>query len=129
MSYWLLKTEPAEYSWYDLVREKETVWEGVRAPQALANIRKLQPGDLAFIYHTGQERAVVGVAEISSAPYTTAEVGLVFKVTPVKELPRKITLAEIKASRKFPDWDLVRLPRLSVVPVTPQQWESIINWK
>lgn len=129
MSYWLLKTEPEEYSWEDLVREKETIWEGVKAPQALANIRKLQMGDLAFIYHTGKERAVVGIAEVSSAPYTDAETGLVFKVIPVKKLQRKVTLTEIKASREFPDWDLVRLPRLSVVPVTMQQWESIINWK
>lgn len=129
MPYWLLKTEPEEYSWDDLVREKETAWEGVKAPKALANIKKVQPGDLAFIYHTGKERAVVGIAKITSPPYKDAETGLVFKAVPIKELPRKVSLAEIKASQRFPDWDLVRLPRLSVLPVTPQQWESIINWK
>jgi predicted RNA-binding protein with PUA-like domain len=130
MSYWLLKTEPEDYSWDDLIREKETVWEGVKAPKALFNIQKMEPGDLAFIYHTGKERAIVGIAEIISYPYMDAqESGLVFKVVPVKPLSQRVTLSEIKASQQFNDWDLVKLQRLSVVPVNPEQWHSIINWR
>ncbi|HCF51220.1 MAG TPA: EVE domain-containing protein [Syntrophomonas sp.] len=130
MAYWLLKTEPDEYSWSDLIREKEAVWDGVKAPQALANIKKMLPGDLAFIYHTGRERAIVGTAEIVSSSYMDANTkGLVFKVAPVKELARKVMLAEVKASRRFDNWDLIRLPRLSVVPVTPEQWGQIVNWE
>ena len=128
-SYWLLKTEPDEYSWDDLSREKETVWDGVRAPAAIKNIKQMKPGDMAFIYHTGKERNIIGIAEITSLPYLNPDNNeLVFKLVPLEKLPKTVTLKQIKESRMFVDWDLVRLPRLSVVPVNPKQWECILKW-
>lgn len=128
-SYWLLKTEPDDYSWADLVRDKEAVWDGVKAPAAIRNIQQIKAGDLVFIYHTGREKAVVGVAQVSLGPSVIPETGAyIFSVIADAELPRPVTLREIKASGLFPDWDLVRLPRLSVVPVSRQQWETILNW-
>lgn len=129
MSYWLLKTEPEEYSWTDLIRENETVWDGVRAPAAVKNIQQLKPGDLAFIYHTGPERAVVGTARIATGPmWNGNRREWVFRVAAVEKLSRPVTLQEIKNSGRFSDWDLVRLPRLSVVPVNREQWEAVMDW-
>lgn len=129
ISYWLLKTEPNDYSWTDLCREKEAIWDGVKAPAAIKNIKEMKPGDLAFIYHTGKERAIIGIAKIVSSPYLNPETNeLVFKLTPVEKLPKDVTLKQIKESGLFADWDLVRLPRLSVMPVNQKQWENIIKW-
>lgn len=129
ISYWLLKTEPNDYSWTDLCREKEAIWDGVKAPAAIKNIKEMKPGDLAFIYHTGKERAIIGIAKIVSSPYLNPETNeLVFKLAPVEKLPKDVTLKQIKESGMFADWDLVRLPRLSVMPVNQNQWESIIKW-
>ncbi len=130
ISYWLLKTEPDEYSWNDLLREKEAVWDGVKAPAALNNIKKMKPGDFAFIYHTGKERSIVGIGRITSLPYFKPQDkgrGLVFKIAPVEKLAQAVTLRQIKDSGRFPDWDLVRLPRLSVVPVNHRQWQYIMD--
>lgn len=127
--YWLLKTEPNDYSWTDLCREKEAIWDGVKAPAAIKNIKEMKPGDLAFIYHTGKERAIIGIAKIVSSPYLNPETNeLVFKLAPVEKLPKDVTLKQIKESGMFADWDLVRLPRLSVMPVNQKQWENIIKW-
>ncbi len=133
MARWLLKTEAAEYAWEDLVREGETVWDGVRAPAALRQIRRMQRGDAVFIYHTGSERAIRGIGEITAAPYTLpGEAGgpatLVFRVAARRPLARPVTLKEIKESGLFPDWELVRLPRLSVLPVSDAQWQKILEW-
>jgi len=129
MAFWLLKTEPEEYSWEDLSRDKEAVWDGVKAPAAIGNIRRMQPGDLAFIYHTGKERRIVGIGEITTLPYTDPQNnGLEFKIVPKQKLPNAITLAKIKESGMFAEWELVRLPRLSVMPVSEAQWESIVRW-
>lgn len=129
ISYWLLKTEPNDYSWTDLCREKEAVWDGVKAPAAIKNIKEMKPGDLAFIYHTGKERTIIGIAKIVSSPYLNPETNeLVFKLAPVEKLPKDVTLKQIKESGMFADWDLVRLPRLSVMPVNQKQWENIIKW-
>ena len=128
ISYWLLKTEPNDYSWADLCQEKEAVWDGVKAPAAIKNIKEMKPGDLAFIYHTGKERAIIGIAKIVSSPYLNPETNeLVFKLAPVEKLPKDVTLKQIKESGMFADWDLVRLPRLSVMPVTHQQWFYILG--
>lgn len=128
-SFWLLKTEPEDYSWNDLIQEKEAVWDGVKAPAAIKNMKLMKPGDLAFIYHTGKERRIVGIAEVSTFPYINPDNGGVeFKIKPVKELTAAVTLKRIKESGLFQDWDLVRLPRLSVMPVSKQQWDLIIHW-
>ncbi|MEQ8236493.1 MAG: EVE domain-containing protein [Syntrophomonadaceae bacterium] len=129
MAFWLLKTEPDEFSWEDLSRDKEAVWDGVKAPAAIKNIRRMQPGDLAFIYHTGKERRIVGIGEITSLPYADPlNKELVFKIIPRQELPNGVTLANIKKSGMFAEWDLVRLPRLSVMPVSEAQWDLVIKW-
>lgn len=128
-SYWLLKTEPEDYAWADLVKEKEAVWDGVKAPAAIRNIQQIKPGDKVFIYHTGKEKAVIGVAKVSQGPAVIPETGAyIFSIIADAELPRPVTLREIKASGLYPDWDLVRLPRLSVVPVSSQQWRTILDW-
>ena len=129
MALWLLKTEPDEFSWEDLSWDKEAVWDGVKAPAAIRNIRRMQPGDLAFIYHTGKERRIVGIAEITSFPYANPQnKELKFKIVPKQKLTNGVTLAKIKESGMFAEWDLVRLPRLSVVPVSEAQWDLIIKW-
>ena len=134
ISRWLLKTEPKEYSWDDLVRDGETVWDGVRAPVAQHNISLMETGDLVFIYHTGRERAIRGMGEVTVSPYAVEDMGKsdrkekVFKVAARQALSRPVTLKEIKESGLFPDWELVRLPRLSVIPVSNKQWEKIMEW-
>lgn len=130
--YWLLKTEPEEYSWVDLKRDGTADWDGVRAPAAQRNLALMKPGDLALIYHTGKERAAVGVAEVAGRPYPDPESPggnlLLVDLRPRFELPRPVTLKEIKDSGLFPGWELVRLPRLSVVPVTREQWDTVMAW-
>ena len=125
MAHWLLKTEPGCYSWDDLVRDKKTVWEGVNNALALKNIRSMKKGDSALIYHTGGERAAIGVAEIISAPYSDAEESAVVDIKPKKKLARPVGLDEFKADPAFAGWILLRIGRLSVVPVPPEMWKRI----
>ena len=127
--HWVLKTEPSEYGFPDLVRDRRTRWEGVSNPVALKHIRSMQEGDDALIYHTGNEKAVVGLARVASAPYPDPKNAklVVVDVEPVKPLRRPVTLAEIKAEPVFADLGLVRVPRLSVVPVEPAQWKRLLG--
>ena len=129
-SYWLLKSEPASYSYADLERDGATVWDGVSNNAALLHIRAMRPGDLALIYHTGDERQAVGLAEITSAPYADPMLGdpklAVVDVCPLRRLPRPVTLAQVKADPAFADFALVRQGRLSVVPVNPAQWALLL---
>ena len=129
MAYWLLKTEPGTYAWDDLVRDKRTAWEGVTNATALIHIRAMKEGDLALVYHTGGERAIVGVAEVVTNPYpdpnTKDERLVVVDLKPKGKLARPVTLDEIKADRAFAGWDLLRIGRLSVVPVPPKMWERV----
>jgi predicted RNA-binding protein with PUA-like domain len=126
---WLLKTEPSIYSFADLQRDQRTVWDGVKNPQALKNLSQVQKGDRLFVYHTGDEKAVVGIATALSGAYADPKKNdpklLVIDLGPSATLPRPVTLAEIKASPKFTGWELVRLPRLSVMPVSPDHWVEI----
>jgi predicted RNA-binding protein with PUA-like domain len=131
MNYWLLKTEPDNYSYDDLERDGATVWDGVANNTALMHIRTMQPGDLALIYHTGDQRQAVGLAEITSAPYADPKLGdpklVVVDLRALRRLPRPVTLVAIKADPAFADFALVRLGRLSVVPVTPEQWGKLLR--
>ena len=126
---WLLKTEPSTYSFADLQRDQRTVWDGVKNPQALKNLGQVQKGDRLFIYHTGAEKAVVGIATALSGAYADPKKNdpklLVIDLGPSGPLPRPVTLTEIKANPKFAGWELVRLPRLSVMPVSPDHWNEI----
>jgi predicted RNA-binding protein with PUA-like domain len=129
-SFWLLKTEPDHYSYADLERDGATVWDGVSNNAALKNIRDMRPGDQALIYHTGDERQAVGVAEVTSEPYPDPKAGdtklVVVDVRPLRRLARLVGLAEVKADPSFADFALVRQGRLSVVPVTPEQWARLM---
>ena len=130
MRFWLLKTEPDNYSYADLERDGATIWDGVANNTALMHIRTMQPGDLALIYHTGDERQVVGLAEVTSAPYADPRLAdprlVVVDVRPLRRLARPVTLAAVKADPAFADFALVRLGRLSVVPVSAEQWARLM---
>ncbi len=127
--YWLLKTEPSAYSFAQLQHDKRTVWDGVTNPMALKHLSQVRQGDQLFIYHTGDEKAVVGIATAVSGAYPDRKKRdpklLVIDLAPLSALPRPVTLAEIKANAKFNGWELVRLPRLSVMPVTPEHWAEV----
>ncbi|MBD2411820.1 ubiquinol-cytochrome C reductase [Nostoc calcicola FACHB-389] len=130
MAYWLLKTEPENYSYFDLERDGSTIWDGVNNPLALKHIRTMLLGDLALIYHTGKERQVIGVAEITSQPYLNPALNdskrVVVDVRALRRVQQPVTLAQIKQDEKFTDFDLLRLPRLSVVPVSQVYWQRLI---
>jgi predicted RNA-binding protein with PUA-like domain len=129
MARWLLKTEPDCYSWNHLVKDKKTVWDGVNNALALKHIRSMKKGDLVLVYHTGNEKAAVGVAEIASDPYADPKEDddklAVVDLKPKRKLARPVTLAEIKADPAFAGWDLLRIGRLSVVPVSDAIWKRI----
>jgi predicted RNA-binding protein with PUA-like domain len=129
MAYWLFKEEPDHYSLDQLFRDKRATWSGVKNNLALKHLRSIQKGDRVFYFHTGKEKAVVGVMEVVKGPYadpTQDDPSLVVvDVKPVSRLSRPVTLAEIKANPKFADFALVRISRLSVMPVTSVQWNEI----
>ena len=129
MAYWLFKEEPEHYSLEDLFRDKRAVWAGVENNLALKHLRSVQKGDRVFYYHTGKEKAVVGVMEVVKGPYPDPEGDdarfVVVDVKPISRLDRPVSLAEIKANPKFADFALVRISRLSVMPVTDKQWAEI----
>jgi predicted RNA-binding protein with PUA-like domain len=128
-NYWLLKTEPSTYSFADLEREKRAVWDGVANALALKHLRLMKRGDLSFIYHTGDEKQIVGIAEVTSNPYPDPKKNdpklAVVDLKPRERLPRPVTLAEIKASREFQGFELVRMGRLSVMPVGDSRWKRL----
>src|SRR5687768_1809965 len=121
MVYWLVKTEPNSYSFGDLQRDGSTTWDGVRNAQALIHIRAMRPGDRVLIYHSGDERAVVGSGEITSEPYADPQAGdpklAVVDIRAGAAAERAVSLATIKADPMFAEMGLVRMSRLSVMPV------------
>jgi predicted RNA-binding protein with PUA-like domain len=127
---WLLKTEPGEYAYDDLEREGRTRWDGVRNPAAQRNLREMKAADRVLIYHTGDEKAVVGEAEVVSEAYPDPKYPagklVVVDLEPRGRLARPVTLAEIKAIASFAESPLVRQGRLSVVPLTAVQWKAIV---
>ena len=139
MAYWLLKTEPDCYAWDDLARDKSTTWDGVSNALALRHIRSMKKGDLALVYHTGDERAAVGVAEVKSQPYADPKEGderlagsgelrrAVVDVKLKKKLAQPVSLAVIKADKAFAGWDLIRNSRLGVMPVPDAMWKRIME--
>jgi predicted RNA-binding protein with PUA-like domain len=131
MAGWLLKTEPTVYSYQDLERDQKTVWDGVSNNLALKHIRQMQKGDLALIYHTGEEKAIVGIAEVASAAYADPKQDdpklAVFDLKPKRRLARTVGLAEVKANEKLNDFELVRMARLSVMPVSDAVWKILMK--
>jgi predicted RNA-binding protein with PUA-like domain len=126
---WLFKEEPEHYSFDNLMQDGKTAWSGVKNPLAQKHLRSVKKGDLVFYYHTGDEKAVVGIMKAAGDAYPDPadHAGRLYAVdvTPSKKLKRPVTLAEVKADRRFSDFALARLPRLSVMPVTDDQWEMI----
>jgi predicted RNA-binding protein with PUA-like domain len=126
---WLFKEEPTHYSYDDLVRDGKTSWTGVRNPVAQKHLRAVAKGDRIFFYHTGNEKAVVGIAKAAAPSYpdpADADGKLyAVDVVPVRKLKQAVTLAAIKADTSFASFALTRVPRLSVMPVTDEQWDRI----
>lgn len=129
MAYWLFKEEPSHYSFDDLLRDGQTRWDGVTNALALKHLSQVRKGDRIFYYHTGDEKAVVGIMEAVSDAYKLAGRPKLYvvDVRPLERLPRPVPLAEIKAQSHCADWELVRLPRLSVMPVPKPIWNLIVK--
>ena len=119
-NYWLVKTEPSTYSFEDLKREGVATWDGVKNPVAMKHLRAMQAGDEVFVYHTGNEKAVIGTATVVAA-------GDPPKLKAKAPLARPVTLAEIKQDKAFADSPLVRIGRLSVMPVAPAQYQKLLK--
>ena len=130
---WLFKEEPTSYSYDALVKDRKVTWSGVKNPLAQKHLRGVRQGDRIFYYHTGNEKAVVGIARALTDAYPDPDPAdktgkaSVVDVAPEKKLARPVTLAEIKADRKFAQFPLTRLPRLSVMPVSDEEWERILE--
>jgi predicted RNA-binding protein with PUA-like domain len=129
MAFWLFKEEPEHYSFADLERDGTTRWDGVTNNLARQNLRKVRSGDRIFYYHTGKEKAIVGEMRAASGPQPDPDDGhpkaVVVDVTAVRRLNHPVPLQRIKADAELTAWELVRLPRLSVMPVTAAQWKRV----
>ena len=129
MAHWLMKSEPGSYSWADLVRDGDTDWDGVRNNAARLHLRAMKPGDQAFFYHSGDERAVVGITTVTGPAQPDGADGSWVKVPvrPVKPLAKPVTLAAIKAEPRLATMELIRQSRLSVSPVRDDEWATILT--
>jgi predicted RNA-binding protein with PUA-like domain len=129
-SYWLMKSEPDAYSWDDLVAEGEGTWDGVRNHRAANNLRAMQVGDEAFFYHSNIGKEIVGIVRVSQSgladPSDPDGKWAAVKVKPVRKLARPVTLKEMKADPALAEMELVKLSRLSVAVVTPEEWTYIL---
>jgi predicted RNA-binding protein with PUA-like domain len=129
--HWILKTEPSDYAFADLQRDRRTRWSGVSNPVALKHLRSMAPGDEVMIYHTGDEKRIVGLATVAGAPYPDPDAGderrTVVDLAAGEALPGPVTLAAIKADPAFADLALVRQGRLSVVPVPAPLWQRLLT--
>jgi predicted RNA-binding protein with PUA-like domain len=129
MNYWLLKSDPEEYGFDDLVKDGKAVWDGVTNNLALQNLRKIKKGDVILIYHTGDEKALAGLATAISNPYPDPKADneklAVIDLKPKKRVKRALTLSEIKALPEFSEFQLVKLPRLSVMPVSVAEYQRL----
>lgn len=129
MNYWLLKTEPGTYGWSDLVRDKKGVWDGVRNFQARKNLKSMAKGDIALIYHTGEEKAVVGISRVTRGPYPEPKDPQWVAVDLVPEAPFKnpVPLAVIKKDKSLQKMVLIKAARLSVQPVTATEYNRLLD--
>lgn len=129
-SFWLAKSEPSTFPWEQLVRDKRTTWDGVRNFEARNNLRAMKKGDLVFFYHSNEGKEIVGIAKVAKEAYpdASAEEGdwSAVDLVPLKPLAKPVTLAQIKADKKLADMALVRRSRISVVPVTPAEFDHIL---
>ncbi len=129
MAYWLFKQEPSTYSYSQLEKDGETVWDGVANNLALKHLKSVKKGDRVLFYHTGDEKQAVGIMETVSDPYPDPKDKslTVVDVRPISRLAKPVTLNAIKKDPAFSEWELVRIPRLSVMPVPSKLWERIMK--
>jgi predicted RNA-binding protein with PUA-like domain len=131
MAFWLIKSEPFKYSWNQFVQDKQTFWDGVRNYGARNNLRAMKKGDHAFFYHSNEGMEIVGIAKVVKEHYqdpTTDETAWsVVDFKPVKKLKKPVTLAQVKADKRLANMDLIRLGRLSVQTVKPEEWEIVLE--
>jgi predicted RNA-binding protein with PUA-like domain len=129
MNYWMVKQEPEAYSFDDLVAEGKTDWTGVRNFQARNNLKAMKKGDKVLFYHSVSEKAVVGIAEVSKEAYPdpTDENWIAVEVKPVKKLKKPVTLQDVKANAALANMALVRQSRLSVIPLTKDEYEEVLS--
>lgn len=129
MAHWLMKSEPESYGWDDLVRDGGTEWDGVRNNAARLHLKAMKKGDLAFLYHSMSDKAVVAIMRITreAQPDPKDKDWVSVRVEPVKPLPRPVTLAEIKAEPRLAAMELIRQSRLSVAPVREEEWRMILD--
>ncbi len=131
MAYWLVKSEPFKYSWEQFVKDKETFWDGVRNYAARNNLKAMKKGDEAFFYHSNEGVEIVGIAKVTKEAYqdptTDDERWVAVNFAPKKKLKKPVTLAQIKAEPKLANMDLVRLGRLSVQTVKPEEWALVMK--
>jgi len=128
MNYWLMKTEPGTFSWSDLEKEKKTTWDGVRNFQARNNLKAMEKGDSAFIYHSGEEKAIIGIAKVITPAYPDPhdKDWIVVDIAADKKLKTAVTLTQVKSTKALSAMVLVRSSRLSVQPVKKEEFEKII---
>lgn len=129
MGYWLLKTEPETYSWDNLIQDKKTTWDGVRNFQARSNLKAMKKGDVVFIYHTGNEKAIIGTAKVLKENYPDPKEKdwVVIDLAPEKKLKKPVSLSQIKGDKRLSNMVLVRASRLSVQPVKPEEFDLIVG--
>jgi predicted RNA-binding protein with PUA-like domain len=131
MAYWLIKSDPETYSLDDLKRDGKTVWDGVANPTALVHMRAMKKGDALFVYHSGAGKAIVGIAEVVSAPYPDPKLGdpklVAVDIRFREHLEQPVPLSVIKQRKDMADFPLVRFSRLSVMPVTAAQWKTLLD--
>ena len=131
MAYWLIKSEPSKYSWEQFVKDKKTFWDGVRNYAARNNLRAMKKGDQLFYYHSNEGTEIVGIAELVKEAYqdpTTDDTNwVVVDVKPVKKLKEPVSLAQIKNDKRLANMALVKLSRLSVQPVTEDEWNTVLE--
>ena len=131
MAYWLIKSEPFKYSWDQLQKDKETFWDGVRNYAARNNLKAMKKGDEAFFYHSNEGMEIVGITKVVKEAYqdptTDDDRWVAVNFAPKKKLKKPVTLAQIKAEPKLANMELVRLGRLSVQTVKPQEWEMVMK--
>ena len=131
MSYWLIKSEPVKYSWEQFEKDGQTFWDGVRNYAARNNLRAMKKGDLAFWYHSNEGMEIVGIAKVVKESYqdptTEDPAWLVVDFKPFKKLKKPVGLAKIKADKRLSNMDLVRLGRLSVQTVKPEEWDIVME--
>lgn len=133
MAYWLIKSEPFKYAWEQFEKDGSTFWDGVRNYAARNNLRAMQPGDQAFFYHSNEGLEIVGIAEVIKAAYpdptTTDATWSAVDFKPLRKLKHPVSLKVIKADPRLQQMALLRLGRLSVQPVTPEEWAMVLQYE